>query len=485
MNREKTTLTPVLDPDFIPSIRWNHSFHERCAADPDSRELAIALSRPDGTVLVLHTRVLSAKPNNAGLNNRYVERLVKFLLWQAGGSTITIGGCDEIAEFVRKTYSPSGARAFDVKIFERMFLSPLSVVSCKMDEIPASHEQQIALGRNLGGCRIGFDLGGSDRKAAAVIDGKVVFSEEIAWAPYFQSNPQYHYDGICDSLKRAAAHLPRVDAIGGSAAGIYINNEARIASLFRGISDDDFDRHIRRIFFRIKEEWGDIPLEVANDGEVTALAGAMSLNDHSVLGISMGTSLAVGYCDANGHITSKINELAFAPIDYRADAPSDEWSGDVGCGVQYFSQQGVARLASAAGIDLPAETPAPEKLVEVQKLMAAGDDRARKIYETIGTCFGYAIAQYAEFYTIRHILFLGRVSSGEGGQVIIQKAEEVLVAEFPELAKTIRISMPDEQLKRHGQAIAAASLPAIPFSHPIDVVYKSFIHCYGVGKETM
>jgi predicted NBD/HSP70 family sugar kinase len=289
----------------------------------------------------------------------------------------------------------------------------------------------------------------------------VVFSEEIRWDPYFQTDPQYHYEGIRDSLKRAAAHLPRVDAIGGSAAGCYINNEARVSSLFRGISDKDFDRHIRRIFFRLKEEWGNVPFDVANDGEVTALAGAMSLNDHSVLGISMGTSQAVGYCNANGHLTAKINEPAFAPIDYRENAPADEWSGDLGCGVQYFSQQGVARLIPASGIDLPDDLPMPEKLVEVQHLMEKDDVRARKIYETIGTCFGYAIAQYAEFYAIRHILFLGRVSSGKGGQVIIRKAEEVLAADFPELTG-IKISMPDEQLKRHGQAIAAASLPAIP-----------------------
>jgi predicted NBD/HSP70 family sugar kinase len=457
----KAAVTPVLDPGFIPSVLWNRAFRELCAADPGSRELAIALSRPDGTTFVHRTRILSSKAENAALNSRYAERLVKFLLWYAGGSTITIAGADEVSAVLRKEYSLTGARAFDAKIFKQMFLAPLTVVSCRLDEIPAPCEKQIALGRNLDGCRIGFDLGGSDRKAAAVIDGKVVFSEEIRWDPYFKTDPQYHCEGIRDSLKRAAAHLPRVDAIGGSAAGCYINNEARVSSLFRGISDEDFDKHIRQIFFQLKEEWGGVPFEVANDGEVTALAGAMSLNDHSVLGISMGTSQAVGYCDSNGHITTKINEPAFAPIDYRADAPADEWSGDLGCGVQYFSQQGVARLIPASGIDLPAGMPVPERLVEVQKLMANGDERARKIFETIGTCFGYAIAQYAEFYAIRHILFLGRVSSGEGGQIIIQKAEEVLAKEFPALAKQIRISMPDEQLKRHGQAIAAASLPKI------------------------
>ena len=142
------------------------------------------------------------------------------------------------------------------------------------------------------------------------------------------------------------------------------------------------------------------------------------------------------------------------------DAPVDEWSGDRGCAVQYFCQQGVARLAPLAGLEFPAGMKFPEQLVEVQTLMAAGDARARKIYETIGICFGYAIAHFADFYEIRNLLILGRVTSGEGGAIIIEKAREVLAAEFPALAAAIQLRTPDEKDKRHGQAVAAASLPA-------------------------
>ncbi len=454
-------IKPVLDPDFIPSVLWNRAYQKRCLETPDSTELAMALSRPDGTTFVFRSPLLPSGTGNDALNHRAIERRLKQLLWYAGGNRVDISGSPEMAAFLQKEYSPEGGRAFDADIFERIFLVPLTITGCKEEDLPAPSQTAIPLGRHLEGCRIGFDLGGSDRKAAAVIDGKVVFSEEIAWDPYFQKDPQYHFDGIQDSLQRAAAHLPRVDAIGGSAAGIFIGNEARVSSLFRGIAKEDFERRIRNLFFRIKAEWGDVPFEVANDGEVTALAGAMSLNDHSLLGIAMGTSEAVGYCNADGHITRCINELAFFPVDYRPDAPADEWSGDLGCGAQYFSQQAIGRLVPAADIELPAEMTLPEKLEAVQDLMKKGDERAQRIYETIGTCFGYAIAQYAEFYSIRHILFLGRVSSGKGGQIIIRNARAVLEAEFSELAGQIRISMPDEQLKRHGQAIAAASLPAL------------------------
>ena len=475
MPHASPALLPPLDPGIIHAVRWNGAFRQRVAADPNATPLAVALERPDGTVSRFDFRLLSGEANSRE-NFRYVERIVKFLLWSRGASRVVIGGANDTAERLRHAYSATGDRRFDFDFFSKLYRQPLAIDAVAFENAPRPREIAIPLGRHLDGCRIGFDLGGSDRKCAAVIDGKVVFSEEIPWDPYFQSDPQYHYDGINDTLKRAAAHLPRVDAIGGSAAGIYVNNEVRAASLFRGVSPDDFEARIRRIFFGLQKEWGGIPFEVANDGEVTALAASMSFGENRVLGISMGTSVAAGYVTADGAITPWLNELAFAPIDYRephpstashsaaapeSTAPLDEWSGDHGCAVQFFCQQGVARLAPLAGIDFPTGMKFPERLIEVQQLMAAGDPRARQIYETIGACFGYAIAHYAEFYDIGTLLILGRVTSGAGGDLLLQRAGEVLRAEFPALAEQIRLRMPDEKDKRHGQAVAAASLPAL------------------------
>jgi predicted NBD/HSP70 family sugar kinase len=394
-----------------------------------------------------------------------VERLLKFLLWQKGGCRISVAGDADLAEYLRGVYSPGGARAFDCEFMgQRVYGRPLTIESCPFDACPEERESAAPLGRHLDGCRIGFDLGASDRKCAAVRDGKVVFSEETAWHPGAQSDPQYHFDGIQDSLQRAAAHLPRVDAIGGSAAGVYVNNEVRVGSLYRGVPRERFEQRVRRLFFELRAAWGGIPFEVVNDGEVTALAGSMALGDNAVLGIAMGSSLAAGFVTPLGNLTAWLNELAFVPVDYRQGAPADEWSGDQGVGVQYFSQQAVGRLLAPAGIDLPDGMPLPVKLEQVQELMAAGDARARRIYQTMGVYFGYAIATYADFYDLRNLLVLGRVLSGEGGDTILSTAREVLRGEFPEIAERIRFHIPGEQEKRHGQAIAAASLPAIPHS---------------------
>jgi len=294
-----------------------------------------------------------------------------------------------------------------------------------------------------------------------VIDGKVVFSEETVWDPYFQPDPQYHFEGINDSLNKAAAHLPRVEAIGGSAAGVYVNNRVKVASLFRGVPPEIFNQRVRDLFLEIRRAWNNVPLEVVNDGEVTALAGSMSLGKNRVLGISLGTSTAGGYVNAEGNITSWINELAFVPVDYHPNAPVDEWSGDYGCSVQYLSQQCVGRLLVPAGIEIDSQMPLPEKLKHVQGLMQAGDYRARKIYETLGTYLGYAVAHFADFYDLENVLILGRVTSGPGGDIILREAKQVLGLEFPELAGKIAFHIPDEEQKRHGQAVAAASLPKL------------------------
>ena len=187
----------------------------------------------------------------------------------------------------------------------------------------------------------------------------------------------------------------------------------------------------------------------------------MDLGDNNVLGIAMGTSEAGGYVDKNGNITGWLNELAFVPVDFSKDAMVDEWSGDYGCGVKYFSQDGVIKLAPAAGIELDESASPAEKLKAVQKLMEEGDERAAKIYHTIGVYFGYAIAYYAKFYDIKHVLIMGRVTSGEGGVILLSRAKEVLEKEYPELAKRIVLHIPDEKSRRVGQSVAAASLPEI------------------------
>lgn len=444
---------PPLDSGFAPLNRFNEEFLK--TAD---KPIHIALERAGGQVAVFDT-FIHQTPEMHKADLFYVERLIKSLLWLKGGFRVYLAGDDKLASELAEIYSPKGARAFDASFMSGVYENAFEVIAC--ESVPPEKSGAQAIGRHLDGCRIGFDAGGSDRKVSAVIDGTPVFSEEVVWFPKTNSDPEYHYRGIVEALKSAAEKMPRVDAIGISSAGIYIENRTRVASLFIKVPKEDFDSKVRDIYLRAAKEIGDVPVSVCNDGDVSALAGAMSLEENNVLGIAMGTSEAVGFVDEAGNITGWLNELAFMPVDVNPEAMQDEWSGDIGVGCKYFSQDAVIKLAPAAGIRLNAEDSPAEKLKAVQELMEKDDPRAALIYRSIGVYLGHALALYHGFYRFKHVLLLGRVMSGKGGDIILSEAKSVLEDEYPELARIIKPTLPDEKIRRVGQSVAAASLPKL------------------------
>ena len=454
----------VLDPQFAPMSLKVREMRE--LTKENGQDIVIGVERNKGAVTTYRTRIFPDGTGHDEENYRFVERIVKSMLWVAGGFKIIIAGSEVVAQRIKEAYVDGGYRDFDLHFMENVYESKFEVISVSLEDAPKDVSTAAPIGRHLDGCRIGFDAGGSDRKVSAVVNGESVYSEEVVWLPKVNSDPMYHFDGIYTAMKTAASHMPRVDAIGVSSAGVYIDNKIMVASLFLKVSPDDFQKYVKTMYLdaakKLGEELGkEIPIEVANDGDVTALAGAMDLNDDSVLGVAMGTSEAGGYVDPDGNITGWLNELAFVPVDFCENAMVDEWSGDYGCGVKYFSQDGVIKLAPAAGIELdPNMTPA-EKLKVVQGFMAEGDQRAAKIYDTIGCYFGYAIGYYAEFYEMKHVLIMGRVTSGKGGEILLARAQEVLDTEFPELAAKCKLHIPDESSRRVGQSVAAASLPKL------------------------
>lgn len=450
-----------LDAHFRPAALAKRFYRKTTSQSEKSVKVRVALERPDGSISRFQTHVLDAEHPMAKANTVYLERLVKFLLWSRGGNRIHFVGPKELGQKLQKHFKSSATGKFDARLMgDKVYESPFEVILSELEELPSQTEFTTRLGRHFEGCRLGFDLGASDRKVAAVQDGKTIFSQEYPWDPRNEADPQWHFDQIMDMLKTAATHLPRVDAIGGSAAGVYFNNQVKVASLFRGVPEEAFQDRVKTMFQDMKKAWNDIPFVVVNDGDVTALAGSMALNQNGVLGIAMGSSQAAGYVNLEGNITSWLNELAFAPVDYNPTAPVDEWSGDYGCGVQYFSQQAVNRLIPASELEIEESLPVPDKLVAVQDFMQRGDERAARIYETIGVYLGYSLPHYGEFYDFRHVLVLGRVTTGPGGAVIVEQAKKVMAEEFPEFEVDFHI--PEEKEKRHGQAMAAASLPALP-----------------------
>ena len=443
---------PVLDDKFIPFGVWIDAY-EKGAEKP----LTIAIERDKGKISVHHTKIHGTAAL-AEADYRYVERYVKFLLWSIGGFRIYICGDSTLAQRLQKAYTLEGERQFDVQFMQDVYEVPFEVIDCALEDCPQQNESSVSIGGHMEGCRIGFDAGGSDRKVSAVIDGKTVYSEEVVWHPKTESDPQYHFDGIVEAFKTAASKMPRVDGIGVSSAGVFIGNSPMVSSLFIKVPREKRDL-VKTIYDRAALELGDVPIVVANDGDVTALAGAMGLECGSVMGMAMGTSEAVGYVDAEGNVLGWLNELAFAPVDLYEEAMADEWSTDLGVGCKYFSQDAVIKLAPVAGIELADSLTPAEKLKEVQNLVQKGDERAQKIFASIGAYLAHTMKLYCRFYDVHHMIVLGRVMSGIGGSIILDTCLKIMAEEYPELAKKVRVMLPDEKTRRVGQSVAAASLP--------------------------
>ena len=445
---------PELDPGFVPFGVWMNAYLEGA-----KQPVAIAVERDQGRVSVRRT-CIHGTPEMAQADYRYVERMVKFLLWSIGGFKVYICGCSPIAKELRQDYSLTGKRAFDFDFFHKLYEVDLQIIDLPLESCPAPNEISQPLGGHLDGCRIGFDAGGSDRKVSAVIDGECVYSEEVVWFPKLNPDPSYQYNEILTAFRTAASRMPRVDAIGVSSAGTFIGNAPMISSIFYKVPRDRWDE-VKTCFDRAAAEIGDVPIVVANDGDVSALAGAMGLNTGSIMGLAMGTSEAVGYVDAAKNVKGWISELAFAPVDLNEDAMRDEWSTDIGVGCKYFSQDAVIKLAPRAGIDLDPELSPAEKLKVVQALMARDDPRAARVFRDIGIYLAYTVVLYSHFYDIEHLMLMGRVMSGKGGDIILDTCTAVLKEEYPELARKCQVMLPDENTRRVGQSVAAASLPQL------------------------
>ncbi|MGM9618860.1 MAG: ROK family protein [Oscillospiraceae bacterium] len=444
---------PVLDGEFVPYGVWMNAYLKE-AAHPFS----VAVEREDGKISVFRSALRGA--DFAAANQVFVDRLVKFLLWSVGGFKVYLCGCDEQAAELQKAYTESGARHFDKGFMEDVYERPFEIVVTDEAHFPEAREATLSVGGHLEGCRIGFDAGGSDRKVSAVVDGKTVYSEEVVWHPKTQTDPNYHFQGIVEAFRTAASKMPRVDAIGVSSAGVFVGNSPMVASLFIKVPRERREE-VKSIYERAAKEIGDVPLVVANDGDVTALAGSMSLGSGAVMGIAMGTSEAAGYVAEDGNVLGWFNELAFAPVDLSESAMQDEWSTDYGVGCKYFSQDAVIKLAPRAGITLAESLSPAEKLKEVQKLAEQGAENARDIFRSIGAYLAHTLVLYSRFYTIRHLLVLGRVASGVGGDLIVSECNRILAEEYPELAASMTVMLPDEKTRRVGQSVAAASLPVI------------------------
>lgn len=449
-----------LDKEFRPAVIELNKFKEDVKNNKHI-PLVIAIDRDNNEVYHYHIDIFSDGIDD-NRNKFIVERIVKTLLWAVGGYRIYICGSKTIYEHIKNEYSTSGKRKFDYEFMSTCFEKKLEVIYVEDSKLlPKENIANNKINTELKGKRLGFDAGGSDIKISSVVDGKVIYSNEIVWLPKLNDDIKYHQEIAYKAFKEGIDKLGGdVDSIGISSAGVIINNRPMQCSLFIKAIKEHFPE-VKNFYIdivkRLENELGHkIPFQVSNDGDVSAIAGVLDKKEGGMIGLAMGTSEACGYITPHMSVTGWFNELAFAPIDFNVNSLIDEWSGDYGVGCKYLSQDAVIKLAGYAGIEIDPKLTLAEKLKYVQKLNEEGNEKANLIFETIGEYLAYALAYYSEFYEIKHVLLLGRVTSGKGGDTILKVASETLKKEFPKL--NINIFMPTEYIRRVGQSIAAASL---------------------------
>lgn len=91
---------PSLDPGFLPASLWNRAYRKLVAESDRAEDLVLTLERQDGSRSEFAARILPHEGEAAALNQTYLERVVKFLLWQRGGYRLTVAGNPALAAYL-------------------------------------------------------------------------------------------------------------------------------------------------------------------------------------------------------------------------------------------------------------------------------------------------------------------------------------------------------------------------------------------------
>ena len=123
---------PVLDPEFIPLMRFNRAF----LADA-KKPVGIAVERADGQMAACRT-FIHGTPEMREADCYYIERIVKTLLWMKGGFKVYVSGDERICEYLQSVYCAGGQQEFDWDYMANVFEHPFEVVLA--DELPAAQD---------------------------------------------------------------------------------------------------------------------------------------------------------------------------------------------------------------------------------------------------------------------------------------------------------------------------------------------------------
>ena len=224
-------VVPVLEPGFRPAVLAVRAFDALARESGSPVAVRMALEQADGSVFHFETRLLPSSHTHSAGNcrpPRAIRQVPSLVTRRLADATSTRRPtiAARLAAHYRETLP-------EVRLAPRRPADVRSSTRDRPHARPAAGTRGDQAARpSLDGCRIGFDLGGSDRKVAAVIDGPCRLQRRDGLGSVPQAGSAISLRRDHGFAHKAAAHLPRVDAIGGSAAGVYVNNRVKVGRCF-------------------------------------------------------------------------------------------------------------------------------------------------------------------------------------------------------------------------------------------------------------
>ena len=173
-----------LDAGFAPYALAKRAYLAACKAETGLnavRTLYVAILRQNGLCNRLEFPVFPSSDARFNDSLLYAYFTIMFSLCQKGGFKILLCGPSDMCTQLKQEFSMAGRASYVVDLMQQVyagagFLEPdgeVEVVRVARNMLPDAKEDPEVVGLDVSGCRLAFDLGKSDFKVVACIDGKV------------------------------------------------------------------------------------------------------------------------------------------------------------------------------------------------------------------------------------------------------------------------------------------------------------------------
>lgn len=245
-----------------PITDWNTEF---C---PSERGVELTVSLESGGAVRRQFRLGLPDIESPKLG-RYLRTYVHNRLWAIGAERVVLDCDQDLFDKIASAFRPGGEFSHQVAMMSEIYGCHFEIVrGDARDAAGGASGTTQQPGRPKVGKHIGVDLGGSDAKVVALVDGELRHHEKRDWKPKSFREGRQAVSVVCDLVKNALAKsgIDSPDGVGISSAGIVVNDRIMASGIFGGLPAEEFQEWIVPMGERVSEAFGGVPIGVAHDG---------------------------------------------------------------------------------------------------------------------------------------------------------------------------------------------------------------------------